>query len=134
MNKSSKDWSIDDVALRFGDAAQTAKRLPRGHAQGHFNMWRSLEMQIQTRYPDTERLYRPLPPTAIAIAQMLETMKWIQWLEVEQRHLVWMRAERYDWHQIGRRFACDRTTAWRRWQRALTVVTDKLNTVRGESG
>jgi hypothetical protein len=50
---------------------------------------------------------------------MLETMRWVQWLEVEQRHLVWMRAKRYGWRDITIRFACDRTTAWRRWQRAL---------------
>jgi hypothetical protein len=45
---------------------------------------------------------------------MLETMRWVQWLEVEQRHLVWMRAKRYGWRDITIRFACDRTTAWRR--------------------
>jgi hypothetical protein len=58
---------------------------------------------------------------------MLETMAWVQWLEVEQRHLVWMRANRYEWQQIGRRFACDRTTAWRRWQKALSKVIVQLN-------
>jgi hypothetical protein len=56
---------------------------------------------------------------------MLETMKWVQWLEVEQRHLVWMRAKRYGWRDITIRFACDRTTAWRRWQRALQTVADQ---------
>jgi len=61
------------------------------------------------------------------VERMLETMRWVQWLEEEQRHLVWMRAKRYEWHQIGRRFACDRTTAWRRWQRAMQMVTDQLN-------
>ena len=58
---------------------------------------------------------------------MLETMRWVQWLEVEQRHLVWMRAKRYGWRDITIRFACDRTTAWRRWQRAMEVVTANLN-------
>ncbi|HMS07840.1 MAG TPA: DUF6362 family protein, partial [Burkholderiaceae bacterium] len=48
-------------------------------------------------------------------------------LEVEQRHLVWMRAKRYGWRDITIRFACDRTTAWRRWQRALEIVAEKLN-------
>ena len=66
-------------------------------------------------------------PSPEAIERMLETMKWVQWLEIDQRHLVWMRAKRYGWHQIGRRFACDRTTAWRRWQRALQTVADQLN-------
>jgi len=36
-------------------------------------------------------------------------MRWVQWLEEEQRHLVWMRAKRYDWHTIGRRFAVTET-------------------------
>ena len=63
----------------------------------------------------------------IAIERMLEVMRWVQWLEVEQRHLVWMRAKRYRWRDITIRFACDRTTAWRRWQSALKTVADQLN-------
>ena len=50
----------------------------------------------------------------------------MQWLEVEQRHLVWMRAKRYGWRDITRRFACDRTTAWRHWQQALKIVAARL--------
>jgi hypothetical protein len=38
-----------------------------------------------------------------------------------------MRAKRYGWRDITIRFACDRTTAWRRWQKALQTVTDRLN-------
>ena len=44
----------------------------------------------------------------------VETMHWIGWLEEEQRHLVWMRAEGRGWRVISQRFGCDRTTAWRR--------------------
>ena len=40
-----------------------------------------------------------------------------------------MRAKRYGWRDITIRFACDRTTAWRRWQRALQTVADQLNGV-----
>ena len=87
----------------------------------------SLAMQVPNRYPDPERVYRPMPPSPEAVERMLETMRWVQWLEEEQRHLVWMRAKRYDWHQIGRRFACDRNTAARRWKKAMQLVTDKLN-------
>ena len=39
----------------------------------------------------------------------------------------WFRAKRYGWRDITIRFACDRTTAWRRWQRALEIVAEKLN-------
>jgi hypothetical protein len=37
------------------------------------------------------------------------------------------RAERQAWKTICRYFACDRTTAWRRWQKALQRVADALN-------
>jgi hypothetical protein len=117
-------WGMDDVEARFLDAAHTAYRLPPVRVQGYNNPWMSLAMQTPSRYPDTERVYRPMSPSPEAIERMLETMKWVQWLEIDQRHLVWMRAKRYGWHQIGRRFACDRTTAWRRWQRALQTVPE----------
>ncbi len=38
-----------------------------------------------------------------------------------------MRAKGYGWREITLRFACDRTTAWRRWQRALEIVAGRLN-------
>jgi predicted DNA-binding protein (UPF0251 family) len=58
---------------------------------------------------------------------MLETMDWVSWLSVEARHLVWMKASDIGWKVIARRFGCDRTTAWRRWQRALQHIADALN-------
>ncbi len=82
---------------------------------------------VRASYPDREKLYRPLPPSPQAVERMLETMRWVQWLEVKQRHLVWMRANRYEWQQIGRRFGCDRNTAARRWNKAIAVMVGQLN-------
>ena len=58
---------------------------------------------------------------------MLETMRWVLWLEEGQRHLVWMRAKDIDWKVIARRLGCHRTTAWRAWQTALNEVAAQLN-------
>ena len=33
------DWTIDDVAARFAEAAETGRRLPRVRVQGYFNVW-----------------------------------------------------------------------------------------------
>ncbi|WP_394474990.1 DUF6362 family protein [Ralstonia mannitolilytica] len=82
---------------------------------------------VRQAFAADEKVYRPFPPSPEAIDRMLETMRWVQWLEVEQRHLVWMRAKRYGWRDITIRFACDRSTAWRRWQRALEIVAAQLN-------
>ncbi len=127
MTEARTEWTVEDVAARFADAAETAHKLPRVRPGGYFNPWMTLAMQVPERYPDPERLYRPMPPNPQAVDRMLETMRWVQWLEVEQRHLVWMRANRYEWQQIGRRFACDRNTAARRWRRLMELVAWRLN-------
>ena len=41
--------------------------------------------------------------------------------------LVWSRAARVPWKQISGEMGCDRTTAWRRWQIALTKIAARLN-------
>lgn len=122
------EWTIEDVATRFADAADTSRRLPRVGVQGYFNVWPAFVREAWETYPDGEPEYRPLPPGPWAIDRMLETMRWVQWLSIEDRHLVWMRAKDLPWKRIARRFGCNRTSAWRRWQKALTVVTLNLNT------
>lgn len=126
-------WTIETVAARFDEAASTARHLPPVRVQGFFNTWPAI------RRSDWERLAReddpPLrfPPSPEAVDRMLEVMRWVQWLELEQRQLVWMRAERYPWQQICRRFGCDRTTAWRRWQRALDTVAGRLTVTKASA-
>lgn len=126
-------WTVDMVAERFREAAQTAHRLPPVRVQGYFNTWPAILRQPWETYSGDDVLYR-FPPEPAAIDRMLETMRWVLWLAEEQRHLVWMRAGERGWREICRRFGCDRTTAWRRWQKALSVVVDCLNGGLGTSG
>jgi hypothetical protein len=121
------EWTIETVADRFIEAAQTAHRLPPVRVQGYFTCWPAIKRMPWETLGAEPRVYR-FPPDPAAIDRMLETMRWVQWLEEEQRHLVWMRAQRYPWKKICHRFGCDRTTAWRRWETALTTVAVRLNT------
>jgi len=121
------EWTIEDVAARFAEAADTGRRLPSARVQGYFSVWPAFARDQWESFATDEHEYRPLPPGPKAIDRMLETMRWVQWLEVEQRHLLWMRAKQYEWQDIGRRLGCNRTTAWRRWKTAITVVTHQLN-------
>jgi hypothetical protein len=118
---------IDEVAARFAEAADTGRRLPPARVQGYFNVWPAFARDQWETLALEEPEYRCLPPSPAAIDRMLETMRWMLWLEVEQRHLLWMRAAQYDWPDIARRFGCCRTTAWRRWQKALQIVTAELH-------
>ena len=120
-------WDIDEVASWLVEGARTAHRLPPVRVQGYFNVWPTIvRSEYERMAKDDEPVYR-FPPEPAAIDRMMETMRWVQWLAVEQRHLVWMRAERYPWREICKRFGCDRTTAWRRWQAAMSVIVGHLN-------
>jgi hypothetical protein len=96
--------------------------------QGYFNTWPAIR-RMPWETLGAEPTIRRYPPAPEAIDRMLETMRWVLWLQEEERHLVWMRAERHRWRDICTRFGCDRTTAWRRWQKALQTVADHLNGV-----
>lgn len=121
------EWTIEEVAARFEEAVSTGRRLPPVRVPGYFNTWPAIVRSEWETLSATEKLPHYLPPSPAAIDRMLETMRWTQWLEEEQRHLVWMRAKQYEWKDICRRFGCDRTTAWRRWHKALAKVALHLN-------
>ena len=127
MAKVELLWTCDQVADRFEDAAATARRLPPVKVQGYFNCWPALARSEWEAYSAEEAPRVRFPPTPEDIERMLETMRWVLWLEVEQRHLVWMRAKRYGWREIGIRFACCTRTAQRHWQVAIFAVVEQLN-------
>jgi hypothetical protein len=120
------EWTPKQVAERFQEAALTAHRLPSVRVQGYFNTWPAILRQPWVSLSGDDLFYR-FPPDPVAIDRMEETLGWVLWLAEEGRHLVWMRADGYRWRDVCRRFSCDRTTAWRRWQRALFVVARQLN-------
>jgi hypothetical protein len=66
-------------------------------------------------------------PSNAAITRLEETFDWIVWVEEAERRLIWSRAARVPWKHISHELGCDRTTAWRRWQIALTKIAARLN-------
>jgi len=127
MAERNTQWTPDDVANRFEDAAVTARRLPSANVQGYSNAWPTIVRCQWEMLATDERVVCRFPPSPKDVEDMLEVMLWVQWLEVEQRHLVWMRAKRYGWREISIRFACCTKTAQRHWQQALQLMVDHLN-------
>ncbi|WP_363324892.1 DUF6362 family protein [Eleftheria terrae] len=90
----AEPWTVEAVALHFADAADTARRLPPVRMQAYRSSW------PQFAWAPCEALARDddrplsLPPSPQAVERMLQAMQWVQWLEVEQRHLMWLRAKR----------------------------------------
>ena len=110
MISATLAWTTDDVANWLIEAARTAHRLPPVRVQGHFNVWPTI---VRTEYErmasDDAPVYR-FPPTPAEVERMLVVMQWVRCLEVEQRKLVWMRAERWRWRwvrpAVGDTIAC----------------------------
>lgn len=119
-------WTENDVAAQFEEAILTLKKLPPVRMQGYFNAWpeviRTFE-EIAASEPTSLRL-RATPD---AISRMEQTLKWVTWVKVEERKLIWHRAARQPWKIICWEFGCDRTTAWRRWNLALAKIAARLN-------
>lgn len=122
------EWTTESVASRFAEAARTARRLPPVRVQGHFNVWPPFVRTEQERLASDDPPPFRFPPSPAEIERMLVAMSWVQWIEVEQRHLVWMRAERYRWEDIGKRFGYAPRTAQRHWHRAIHTIEMKLVT------
>lgn len=131
MNTTLSDWTLEQVEARLVEAAKTSQRLPAVRLPGYASAWPVLQRMALEQPLEDNRSQR-IPPSPAAVERMLETNRWMLWLDPETRHLVWMRADRRDWQEICRRFGCNRSTAWRRWQKALQVVVAHLNDL--ESG
>lgn len=119
------EWNQEQVAARFEEAADTAERLPAMRSLSYFNIWPIILREHRESWVD--ELDVRFPPSPEAVERMVETNRWALWLEEEQRHLIWMRAQRCKWKEICARFGCERSTARRRWERALKVVVERLN-------
>jgi Domain of unknown function (DUF6362) len=127
MNVSTHEWTTDDVANWLSEAARTAHRLPAVRVQGYFNCWPTI---VRTEFESMARGDAPVyraPPTPAEIERMLVVMQWVQCLRTVQRKLVWMRAERWRWYEIGKRFGVAPRTAQRHWDTAIQVITEHLS-------
>lgn len=126
------EWTTEAVATRIVQAARTAHRLPAVRVQAHFNLWPVIVRgEFERLANDDVPLYRA-PPNPAEIDQMLEVMRWMNCLSIDERLLLWMRADRYAWDDIGRRFGLCRTSAWRHWKASILKLAEVLNDQSGQ--
>lgn len=79
-------------------------------------------------------------PNPREIQRMEEALEWLALIGgeseqaiIDNRRIVWMRAEGHRWKQICRAVGCVRSTAWRRWTAALVTIANRLNKQRKTS-
>ena len=122
----AESWTVERVAERFEEAADTLHRLPDRDIRRRLTYWPAVVRNIHEAYGWHDAEVRPAPPAPGAIDRMEETFGWLPWLEPEEVKLVWLRACQVRWKPICHRFSVGRTTAWQRWTAALTKVAARL--------
>ena len=123
---ADRTWTAECVADHFEEAFRTLRKLPPVKVPGFFNAWPDTvrtNREIAAMEPQPIRIW----PSAAAISRLEQTSDWVLWIDEAERKLVWSRAARVPWKQISGEMGCDRTTAWRRWQLALTKIAARLN-------
>jgi hypothetical protein len=114
------------VEDRIHDAARTLRRLPEERVQGYFSTWPKIkryEMEILQMEKEPMRIR----PSMDDITKMEEVLfVWLRWLEVDERKLVWQRAERVRWKLICAQFGVGRTKAWEMYKCALGKIAARI--------
>ena len=114
------------VEDRIRDAARTLRRLPEERVQGYFSTWPKIkrdEMEILQMEKEPMRIR----PSSDDITEMEEVLfVWLRWLEVDERKLVWQRAERVRWKLICAQFGVGRTKAWEMYKCALGKIAARI--------
>jgi hypothetical protein len=113
-------WTPTLVAERLEEASDALSRLPADRMRGLYDLWPSI---IGAPCGGTA----PAAPPPEAIDRMDEALRWLCWLEPEERRLVWLRAEGVPWKRITHRLGIGRTTAWQRWSMALLKISVRMN-------
>jgi Domain of unknown function (DUF6362) len=120
------EWTRDMVEERVIEAAAVLRKLPGLRSQGTFSTWPEI-----LRTPREIALGDPKPmkvlPSPSAISRMEETLTWNRFLERDDAHLMWQRAEWTPWKELCHRYGISRPTAHRRYDYALSVIAWRLN-------
>jgi hypothetical protein len=118
--------TTQEIALWFEEAVRTGRKLPPVGPRGYVTLWPEFKRIVG----DEKHFF---PPTGAAIDRMVECTRWLEWIDAEDRRLIWQRAKREPWKEICAGLGCDRTTAWRRLNAALRVILEQLEQRQGKA-
>lgn len=121
------EWTRDMVEERILEAAAVLRRLPGLRSQGYFGTWPEIQRTAKEIAEGMPRPMRLPPPSSAAITRTEEAITWNRFLESDDAHLMWARAEGAQWKELCYRFGISRPTAHRRWEYALSVIVWSLN-------
>lgn len=125
--KHNETWTEQMIADRLIEAARTMRRLPAVKVQGYASAWPEM------LFSDIEKMQMELKPEQWPampeqITRMEEACRWLRWVpNLNDRRLLWLRAERVQWKLICVKLGIGRTAANERWKNGLYLIIRSLN-------
>ncbi len=116
------DHAIDQLAIRYREAWLTARRLSSGIQLGHGSGWPEMVFDKREQLRRAEREVLSVRPTAEQEDRLMECIRWLAPLLVDDRKLIWLRASGMTWRDIARVSGTPRSSIHRCWHRALLAV------------
>lgn len=120
------EWTRDLVEDRVMEAAAVLRKLPGPRVRGYFSAWPDIVLSAREIADQAPKPMKVLPSPQ-AITRMEEAITWNSFLQPEEAHLMWARADGLAWKGICYRFGISRATAHRRWEYALSLIAWRLN-------
>lgn len=118
---------IKELGKRYREAWLVAYRVPSGLNLGHSSFWPEIKPNRWEVYHSEDVKFKPSPPSAEAIDRMVECMRWLRWVNEDERQLIWLRASGLSWRDIAEVAGLSRMTASRHWRKALMQVILRQN-------
>ena len=107
------EWTRDMVEKRVLEAAGVLRKLPGPRVQGYFSAWPDVLLSAREIARQEPKPMKVLPSPQ-AISRMEAILTWNRFIEPDEAHLMWARAEGTPWKGICYRFGISRPTAHRR--------------------
>ncbi len=114
---------IKYLEQRYREAWLTARRLSSGIQLGHGSGWPEMIFDQREQIRRAEREVLTIKPTPDQEDRLMECIRWLTPLLVDERKLVWMRAALLPWRTIAQQAGLPRSTAQRYWHKALLAIS-----------
>ena len=120
-------WTYKDVAYAFERAIRTLKLLPAEKIQGYKTLWPDIQYTEQEILQQTASRHLKLRPKTEDVTNLDNVLEWIALVDIEERKLIWARANRLPWKVICRQAGFERTRTWEMWRASLSKIAEHLN-------
>ena len=119
---SSAELAIAELEQRFREAWIVSRRLPGSLKLGYSNFWPEIKLDRWQVYHGEDKPTQCLPPSSDEVDRLVQCMRWLRWLDENERQLIWRRASRMPWREIAKVCGRSNTTVRRYWHRAMLKI------------